>query len=145
MKKILLLVAVSFCAVPCPAADTAQQQQSYLIRSVAREHGTISPSGWVAASAGSSQTFTITPDAGYRVRDVRVNWMSQGPIKTYTFTNVQKRHRIVAAFVKDEGQNDFSSALPIDAMLSTPMISESCDSLFMPELLCKCAVQGLCF
>ena len=57
------------------------------------------------ASAGSSQTFTITPDQGYRVQDVRVDWVSQGPLQTYTFTNVQKRHRIVATFVRDEGQS----------------------------------------
>ena len=110
-KTRVIVAAIVFSVILYPAAGNAQPQ-SYLIRAVARLHGAISPSGWIKAGAGGNQTFIITPDKGYRVQEVRVDGLSQGPIQTYTFTNVQKRHRIVAAFVKDEGQSDFSSALP---------------------------------
>lgn len=110
-KKTGTLAAIVFAVMLYPSAGSAQQQ-SFLIRAVARQHGTISPAGWITASSGSSQTFTIAPDQGYRVQNVRVDWVSQGPLQTYTFTNVQKRHRIVVTFVRDEGQSDFSSALP---------------------------------
>jgi hypothetical protein len=109
--KTFFLTAAVFLVLQYPSAGSAQQR-SFLIRAVARQHGTISPSGWITVRAGSSQTFTITPDKGYRVKEVRTDWVSQGPLQTYTFTSVQKRHRIVATFVRDQGQSDFSSALP---------------------------------
>ncbi len=91
---------------------SAPNQQTFFIRAVAGLHGTISPAGWIRANAGSSQTFTIQPKAGYRIKDVRVDRVSHGPISTYTFNNIQAPHRIVAFFTRDQGQSDFKSAFP---------------------------------
>ncbi len=101
------MLAAGFCT-----DASAATRDTYIIRAVAGLHGTISPAGWIRASAGSSQTFTIQPKEGYRIKDVRVDRVSQGPITTYTFNNIQSRHRIVAIFTRDKGQSSFTSAFP---------------------------------
>ena len=58
----------------------------------------ISPSGSVSVNAGATQTFTITPSAGYSISDVLVDGLSVGAVPSYTFTNVQSNHTIVASF-----------------------------------------------
>ena len=50
---------------------------------------------------GSSQQFTITPEAGYHVRDVVVDGSSVGAVTTYTFSNVTGNHTISASFEID--------------------------------------------
>ena len=47
--------------------------------------GSISPSGAVSVSYGTSKTFTITPNSGYRVAGVLVDGTSVGAVTTYTF------------------------------------------------------------
>ncbi len=70
----------------------------YHILSDSGDGGTISPSGDVAVLMGKSRTFTITPDASHVIKDVTVDGVSQGPISTYTFTNVNDDHTIHAEF-----------------------------------------------
>ena len=60
--------------------------------------GTITPSGTVTVNSGSSQTFTITPSAGYEIADVTVDGVSAGALQSYTFTNVTAAHTIAASF-----------------------------------------------
>jgi len=48
-----------------------------------------SPSGAVAVDYGGSQTFNIAATtAGYHIANVVVDGVPQGPIATYTFSNV---------------------------------------------------------
>ncbi|MDV7396144.1 hypothetical protein RZS08_32425, partial [Arthrospira platensis SPKY1] len=47
---------------------------------------------------GGSQSFTITPDAGYEIADVLVDGVSVGALGSYTFSNVTTDHSIVASF-----------------------------------------------
>ena len=60
--------------------------------------GNVSPSGTLHVEHGTSQTFTITPDTGYRTANVLVDNVSQGAISSYTFTNVVSAHTILASF-----------------------------------------------
>jgi len=60
--------------------------------------GTISPFGTLVADIGSSQTFTITPNTGYKIKDVKVDGVSVGAVSTYTFSNVTSDHTIEASF-----------------------------------------------
>ena len=60
--------------------------------------GSISPEGTVFVQEGQDETFTITPDGSNTVYDVEVDGKSVGSVTTYTFTNVQKNHTIVAYF-----------------------------------------------
>src|SRR5439155_15504231 len=47
---------------------------------------------------GSSQSFTISPDACHTIADVLVDGVSQGAISSYTFSNVTANHTIAASF-----------------------------------------------
>ena len=60
--------------------------------------GKISPSGTSFHSQGTSQTFTITPSAGYTTASVLVDGVSVGAVSSYTFTNVTANHTIAATF-----------------------------------------------
>jgi len=65
---------------------------TYTITASAGDNGSISPSGDVTVAQGENQTFTITPDEGYGVEDVKVDGSSVGAVTTYTFTNVTADH-----------------------------------------------------
>jgi hypothetical protein len=71
---------------------------SFMIGSSASPGGTISPPGSVAVPYGASQTFTITPDAGYAILDVLIDGSSKGAVSSYTFQNVTSSHTINAIF-----------------------------------------------
>lgn len=62
--------------------------------------GTISPAGSVSVRRGQDQTFTITPDKGYAIADVKVDGKSVGAVTSYTFRNVTAGHSIQATFVR---------------------------------------------
>jgi hypothetical protein len=71
---------------------------SFTITASAGANGTISPSGAVAVTQGTSKTFTITPNSGYHVSGVTVDGGSVGAVTSYTFSNVQANHTIAASF-----------------------------------------------
>lgn len=71
----------------------------FTITATAGANGTISPSGAVQASCGLDQTFSFSGNACYQVADVVVDGASQGPVATYTFTDVHATHSIAASFV----------------------------------------------
>src|SRR5262249_41954617 len=61
--------------------------------------GTINPSGSVVLSPGATQTFTIArADSCFAIENVIVNGLAQGPIPSYTFSNVMADQTIQVAF-----------------------------------------------
>jgi len=82
-------------------AATFGLNPSYTITASAGANGAISPSGSVSVLGGTGQTFTMTPNAGYRVADVQVDGASVGPLTSYTFSSVQAAHTINATFTLD--------------------------------------------
>jgi len=74
------------------------QPITYIIKPQTGFHGTISPSTPQNVPAGGSQTFTISPDQGYVVEDVKINKDSIGAVTSYTFNNVDKDSTIRATF-----------------------------------------------
>jgi hypothetical protein len=102
-------ISASFNAVP-----------TYSITASATPGGTISPSGSVVVSEGSSQTFTISPSPGYQIASVLVDGGSVGAVSSYTFSSVAASHTISATFnrlttisgdVSDDGQVNSTDAL----------------------------------
>jgi hypothetical protein len=71
---------------------------AYTITASAGPNGSISPAGATLVPVGSSVSYTITPNACYRILDVLVDGVSQGPIANYSFTNVTADHTISATF-----------------------------------------------
>ena len=87
----------------------------YTIKATAGTGGSISPSGNVSVREGGDQTFTITPDKGYAVANVKIDGKRIGAVKSYTFKNVRRTHTIEVIFVKGSASASTgdSSNLPL--------------------------------
>jgi len=68
------------------------------ITASASQGGAISSSGSVSVIPGNPQTFTITPNTGYKIKDIKVDGASVGAVSTYTFENVTQDHTVEAQF-----------------------------------------------
>ena len=75
----------------------------YTIKATAGAGGSISPSGNVSVREGRDRTFTITPDKGYAISNVKIDGKSIGSVKSYTFENVRRTHTIEVIFTKANG------------------------------------------
>jgi Tol biopolymer transport system component/flagellar hook assembly protein FlgD/fibronectin type 3 domain-containing protein len=73
----------------------------FTISASAESGGSITPSGEVKVESGRDKTFTIVPDQGYRILDVKVDGTSVGAINAYTFDHVSSNHTIEATFVPE--------------------------------------------
>lgn len=82
-------IAVAFAPIP-----------TYTITPTAGANGSISPDTAQTVTEGDDVSFTITPDAGYRVQDVKVDGTSVGAVTSYEFTDVSANHTIAATFAK---------------------------------------------
>ena len=75
-----------------------------VITSTAGEHGTISPSGAVVYSLGSSASYVISPETGYKIKKILVDGVeivvtaADGAAQRYEFVDIQKDHTISAEF-----------------------------------------------
>ena len=87
----------------------------YTIKATAGSGGSISPSGSISVREGRDQTFTITPDKGYAVANVKIDGKRIGAVKSYTFENVRRAHTIEVIFVKGtaSASTGDSSNLPL--------------------------------
>lgn len=68
------------------------------INASASNGGSISPAGTITVTSGEDQSFSITPDNGYRVTEVLVNGGSVGAVTSYTFSNVTSANTISVSF-----------------------------------------------
>ena len=71
---------------------------TYNISANAGPNGTITPDGVTTYNCGASQTYTITPNAGYAVQSVSVNGVNEGAITTRTFSNINANYNISVLF-----------------------------------------------
>ncbi len=85
---------------------------TYAITASAGPNGSISPSGSVSVPTGSNQTFTVTPAAGYHVKDVLVDGSSSGAVTSYAFLNVTATHTISATFEQNPPSTITATAGP---------------------------------
>lgn len=70
----------------------------YEIASKAGDGGSIIPSGSTVVAQGDTKTFKIVPNLGYKIKDVKVDGVSIGPVDAYTFEGVNADHTIEAVF-----------------------------------------------
>ena len=78
--------------------DVSFTQSAAVITSTAGAGGTIAPLGNQTVPINGSQTYTITPNNGYSILDVKVDDVSVGAVPSYTFTGVTANHKIDATF-----------------------------------------------
>ena len=83
-----------------------------IITATAGDNGKITPAGDVAVPMGKNQTFKITPNEGYHIKDVLVDRESVGAVKEYTFTEVDKPHTIHATFARNSSGGGGGSHKP---------------------------------
>jgi hypothetical protein len=74
----------------------------YTITATAGANGVITPSGTITVNYGTSQTFTISPNSGYNIADVKVDGVSVGAVTSYSFTDIAANHEIVATFTTNQ-------------------------------------------
>ncbi|MEA4894660.1 MAG: hypothetical protein VB064_05305 [Oscillospiraceae bacterium] len=71
---------------------------TYTITAASGTGGNISPSGSTSVTSGSSQSYTITANSGYKISDVKVDGSSIGASSTYSFNSVTASHSISVTF-----------------------------------------------
>lgn len=54
--------------------EAEPEQKSYAVRVEPKEHGTASPIGYFRVPGGDSLVINVTPDYGYEIDRVRINW-----------------------------------------------------------------------
>lgn len=73
-------------------------QTGWVITATAGAGGFISPEGETSVVYGGSQSYTLTPKAGYAVNDLLVDNVSAGMVTSYRFENVGAHHSIEAVY-----------------------------------------------
>ncbi len=72
--------------------------ERYSIESMAGQGGEISPAGTKSLLRRTASLYTIIPDEGFYIEDVKVDGVSAGSVRSYTFDPVYGNHSIVATF-----------------------------------------------
>ena len=72
-------------------------QTEFTITVTQGANGVIAP-GTTVVNYGDRQVFSITPATGYHTVDVQVGGVSQGPVSSYTFSDVTAGGSITATF-----------------------------------------------
>jgi hypothetical protein len=78
--------------------NTPPTTTTYTITASAGAGGTVTPSGATTVAQGASQSYTITPGAGYAIAALVVDGATVANSSTHTFTSVQATHTISATF-----------------------------------------------
>ena len=104
-------ISATFSAIP----------STYTITASAGANGSISPSPSGTVTSGGSQTFTITPNAGYTVSSVTVDGVAlSSPVTSYTFSNVTANHSISATFAAVPVTYTITSSAGANGSISPP-------------------------
>lgn len=75
-----------------------EPDKEHSISVTAGKGGSVSPKGMVTVTDGGSATFTITPDEGYELVELKIDGVDVGAVETYTFENVTEDHSLYAVF-----------------------------------------------
>ena len=70
----------------------------YVVTATTHNGGIITPAGATTYTYGSTPVYTITPNAGYHISDVKVNGVSVGAVTSYTFPAITADQTIEAEF-----------------------------------------------
>ena len=106
------------------------EKDEYIIKAKAGEGGTISPLGTVTVKYNETETFTITPDSGYKIDEIIIdNKPITSTEQVYKFKNVKNNHTIEVTFVKIPVKTPLIITLQIDnPEITVNGISETIDA-----------------
>jgi len=74
------------------------QRTTFSISAQAEAGGNIDPEGEISVNYGSNHSFSVEPEPGYQISDVRVDNVSVGAVSEYFFNNITTSHTISALF-----------------------------------------------
>jgi len=121
-----------------PVPFTTAGTTTYTITATAGPHGTITPSGDVTVNEGGSQTFTFTPEAGYRIDVVLVDNVPQVPVpESYTFENIQANHTIHVDFAEGIAENELSQYVTLYPNPTQSLIDLKLDRDYLGTTECR--------
>ncbi|MHC1728010.1 MAG: hypothetical protein AB9866_18740 [Syntrophobacteraceae bacterium] len=90
---------------PSAESDFSEELICCTIKVLSSSNGQITPSGNIVLTKGSSQTFSITPIAGFSISDVLVDGISVGAVSQYVFSTLDACHTISAVFTQSQYPN----------------------------------------
>ncbi|HWI40207.1 MAG TPA: hypothetical protein VNX25_01805, partial [Verrucomicrobiae bacterium] len=79
-------------------AIAARFAKNPTINATSNAGGTVTPKGKVVVAYGGSQSFTVTPAAGFHIVDVVADGVSKGAAAEVPFSNVREPHTVKATF-----------------------------------------------
>ena len=82
--------------------ESSSTSVTYVITSSSGPNGSITPVVTTTVTQGANQTYSISPDSNYHIKDVQVDNVSVGPVAEYIFSNVMSSHEINATFEADQ-------------------------------------------
>ncbi len=85
-----------------PFTVVTEMVAPHTIVASAEANGTISPIGTTKVADQANQTYVLTPNDGYKVKEVLVDGISVGALDSYTFQSVSSDHEIHVTFAKIE-------------------------------------------
>lgn len=101
-----VLIIISKGPEPSPSPT------AFKITVTAGNGGTVTPKGIVSVNEGESAAFTITPNEGYEIREVKVDGKSVGAVTSYTFTEVTSDHALYVVFKIKEADTPTPTPTP---------------------------------
>jgi cell division septation protein DedD len=109
-----------FSAVSADGSITATYAiNTYTITVIQTDNGQISPET-INVNYGKSQSFTITPDAGYSITSLTIDSSTVAIASEYTFSNVQASHTITATFAPTPIPSPTATPTPTPTATPTP-------------------------
>jgi len=82
------------------SSTTTKTTTTYKITTEVGKGGTVSPKN-PSVEKSKNQEIKITPNKGYKVKDVKIDGKSIGAVLSYTFSNVKATHTIEVTFEED--------------------------------------------
>lgn len=88
----------------------------YTITASSDSRGTMTPPGDASVIHGGNAEFSFTPNLGYNIVNVIVDGTAQGPLPSFTFSNVTGAHSIKVIFIPDGDVNNDGTVDVTDAL-----------------------------
>lgn len=110
-------------SVPADVPETDAPADTRSISAVCGEGGSITPYGLVDVELGGSLTFTMLPDEGYELTQLKVDGNAVALASTYTFTNVTENHSMYAVFSKIPEETESPSPSPSETPTPAPTVT----------------------
>lgn len=90
-------------------------KRDFTITTISSPNGEILPSGKISVPEETEKVFTIVPESGYYIGDVKINENSIGQVTGYTFCNITSDQTISAEFLpivtEEKNETDVNSVI----------------------------------